>query len=209
MAFVVRAVRGSFLLLVALWVVATPARGGSDSPAGVVDAFHSDLLSVMKDAKNLGISGRYKKILSQVDRYFHMPLMVRFVTGNHWATASPDEQMALLKAARDFSAGEMAVLFGGYSGETFKTVRTQAIEDGSVLVETELVRPADDNVTVIYRTRKFSESWRIIDVILDGSISQLLKRRGEYRRTLSQSGIPGLTALLRAKADEIVANRDK
>ena len=57
-----------------------------------------------------------------------------------------------------------------------------------------------------YRLRKFGEKWRIIDVLLDGTISQLIKRRDEYRRTLEDSGIAGLTNLLNAKADEILAS---
>ena len=57
-----------------------------------------------------------------------------------------------------------------------------------------------------YRLRKFGEKWRIIDVLLDGTISQLIKRRDEYRRTLEDSGITGLTNLLNAKVDEILAS---
>ncbi|HBT41819.1 MAG TPA: hypothetical protein DEB21_07330, partial [Rhodospirillaceae bacterium] len=56
------------------------------------------------------------------------------------------------------------------------------------------------------RLRKFDEKWRIIDVLLDGTISQLIKRRDEYRRTLEDSGVAGLTNLLNAKADEILAS---
>ena len=114
--------------------------------------------------------------------------------------------MHLIQAARRMGAGELAVLFSGYGGETFDTTGTQGIKDGSVLVETELVRKAESNVKLTYRLRKFGEEWRIIDVLLDGTISQLLKRRDEYRRTLEKSGVSGLTDLLNAKADEILAS---
>jgi phospholipid transport system substrate-binding protein len=196
-----------FVLAGALVVLAlVPSAARADGPAATVDAFHSDLLSVMKESETLGVSGRYKKFLEQLDRYFHMPLMVSFVSGEHWAKATSQARQNLNQAARRIGAGELAVLFSGYGGETFKTVGTRPIKDGSILVETELERRSDSNVKLTYRLRKFGESWRIIDVLLDGTISQLLKRRDEYRRTLEDSGIAGLTDLLNAKADEILTS---
>ncbi|PIW27442.1 MAG: hypothetical protein COW30_10765 [Rhodospirillales bacterium CG15_BIG_FIL_POST_REV_8_21_14_020_66_15] len=190
-------------LAVAIFVMASSAARAA-GPEATVSAFHDDLISVMKDSESLGISGRYHKFLTQIDRYFHMPLMVSFVSGDHWVKAAPEARAKLYQAARRMSAGELAVLFSGYGGETFKTLRTRTIKDGSVLVETELDRKNDSNVKVTYRMREFGETWRIIDVMLDGAISQLIKRRDEYRRTLEDSGITGLTALLDAKADEIL-----
>lgn len=193
---------------------AAPSTSHAAGPADTVEAFHNDLLSVMKKSEDLGISGRYENFLNHLDRYFHMPLMVSFVSGKHWAKANKDQRIKLNQAARRMSAGELAVLFSGYSGETFKTLDTQVIKDKSVLVKTELERVSDSSVNVTYRLRNFGENWRIIDVLLDGSISQLLKRRDEYHRTLEDKGIEGLIALLNAKADEILntneaANRAK
>lgn len=194
------------LVGVLLGLVLAPSVVRADGPEATVEALHNDLLSVMKDSEILGISGRYDKFLAQLDRYFHMPLMVSFVSGDHWSKADQQARKKLTKAARRIGAGELAVLFSGYSDETFKTIGTRLIKDGSVLVETELVRQSDSNVKLTYRVRKFGEKWRIIDVLLDGTISQLLKRRDEYRRTLEDSGIAGLTGLLNAKADEILAS---
>ena len=188
--------------LTVLVALSSPAR--ASDPETTVGAFHDDLIEVMKDSKNLGISGRYNKFLGQLDRYFHMPLMVSFVSGEYWSKGDLDARRKLNEAARRMSAGELAVLFSGYGGETFKTLGSRVIKDGSVLVETALKRTSDSDVKVTYRLRKFDEKWRIIDVLLDGTISQLIKRRDEYRRTLEDSGIPGLTRLLNAKADEIL-----
>ena len=196
---------GAAVILVLLFST-LPARAENSGPEALVSAFHDGLIKVMRDAKNLGIRGRYEKSLTLLDKHFHMPLMVHFVTGEHWKSATKEQQRALLMAARSFSAGELAVLFSGFGGERFKTVRTRTIQDKSILVETSLVRPEADNVSVIYRTMKFGKNWRIIDVLLDGSISQLLKRKGEYRRTLKLGGVPALTELLQKKSAEILSD---
>lgn len=202
--------RPAIFYVIAIFILiftAPPANSDAATPEAMVDSFHSDLLDVMKEGKKLGVKGRYEKLLNQIDTYFHMPLMVLFVTNEHWQTAPPEARHALIGAARRFGAGEMAVLFSDYAGESFKTNGTRRIQDKSVLVDTSLIQPEGSPVKLIYRVRKFGDSWRIIDVLLDGSISQLLKRRGEYRRVLAEEGLSGLTKLLNQKADEMLADK--
>lgn len=195
----------TLVIAAAMLLCGVAARAESAGPAPMVEAFHEDLLAIMKSAKTLGVKGRYDRFLGLTDKYFDMPLMVRFVTGEHWAKAPEQVRNDVTAAARRLSAAELAVLFDSYSGETFKTVGVRDIQDKTMLVDTLLVRQGNDDIKVIYRARKVGGQWRIIDVLLDGAISQLIKRRDEYRRTLTDSGIPGLTKLLNAKADEITA----
>lgn len=190
-----------------LLLLASPTLGQAapETPTALVEAFHSDLLNIMKSAKSLGVSGRYNKFLGLIDEYFDLPLMVRFVTAKQWATADSQARHAVTAAARRMSAAELAVLFDDYGGEVFKTTGTRDIKDGTVLVQTVLKREGEDDVKVSYRALKIGGNWRIIDVMLDGDISQLVKRRGEYARTLADKGIAGLTKLLNDKAAEITA----
>ena len=46
--------------------------------------------------------------------------------------------------------------------------------------------------------------WRIVDVLLDGSISELAMRRSEYRRVLKKNGVDGLIQTLNSKAAQLV-----
>ena len=71
-------------------------------------------------------------------------------------------------------------------------------------METRLVRPADRLVPLTYVLQKQQQGFRIIDVILQGSISELAVRRSEYAQVLRQSGVDGLTRLLDGKADEML-----
>ena len=183
-----------------------PSAARAEAPEAVVTAFQEDLIAVMKESDSLGVSGRYNKFLGYLDKYFHMPLMVAFVSGGEWTKASKEERIDLVRAARRMSAGELAVLFSGYSGERFASAGNRPIKDGTILVRTKLKRTSGDDVDITYRVRKFDENWRIIDVLLDGTISQLVKRKDEYRRTLEDGGVSALTNLLNTKADEILAS---
>jgi ABC-type transporter MlaC component len=73
-------------------------------------------------------------------------------------------------------------------------------------VITELVKPDKSTVDIAYVTKKIKDRWRIIDVIVDNGISELMVRRSEYNLILKKKGVPGLVSLLNRKADELVAN---
>ena len=74
----------------------------------------------------------------------------------------------------------------------------------TTLVVTKLVKSDQSTVEISYVTRQFKNGWRIIDVILDRGISELMVRRSEYRLILKNRGVAGLISVLNSKADELV-----
>lgn len=200
-----RGIRAFFGMLACLAVlVASTVSAKQDSPSDLVDSFHQTLLMTMKQADSLGVQGRFDKLLPAIDRAFHLPLMTYFVSSRYWDSASKAERWALVRAAKRLSAGELAVLFDGYDGETFEVTGTRALKDESVIVETEMKRRTEPPVAVNYRLRAFKSGWRIVDVMLDGNISQLVKRKGEYASILRDGGVTGLTEVLNAKTEEML-----
>lgn len=63
-------------------------------------------------------------------------------------------------------------------------------------MKTELVQPNDDNVRFDYRLRQVNAQWRIIDVTLDGRISQITLRRSEYGSVIKREGFAKLVEAL-------------
>ena len=53
--------------------------------------------------------------------------------------------------------------------------------------------------------REFEGEWRIVDVFLDGGISEIATKRSEYGSVLARDGVDGLLAALRAKITELAA----
>jgi|GEM_PF-7094099 phospholipid transport system substrate-binding protein len=52
-----------------------------------------------------------------------------------------------------------------------------------------------------------ADTFRIVDLVIDGSISQLTLRRAEFKSVLKSKGYDGLLAILRKKADQLIAKR--
>ncbi len=62
-----------------------------------------------------------------------------------------------------------------------------------------MLRPNDDAVDLNYRLRKTGDDWKIIDVYLSGTISQLANYRSEFAATLRTGGADALVDLINKK----------
>ncbi len=71
------------------------------------------------------------------------------------------------------------------------------------MVRTLLVRPGDEDVQLNYRLRDVDGEWRIIDIFLNGTISELALRRSEYSSVLKREGFEKLLSSLTSKIDSL------
>jgi len=194
------------VLLAALLAAAAPPAvclaQAADPAAATIGGFNESLLGVMKQAKNLGVQGRYKELQPAIERAFDMPTMTRLAVGPKWSTMSPTEQDALIKAFTRLSVAEYARNFDGYDGEKFVLDAKVDTRSPDKLVRTQLVSPHDKTHAFVYRMRQAPDGrWKIIDVYSD-NISQLATRRSDFSSTINSGGAAPLVKKIDALADK-------
>jgi len=187
--------------------VQAPAAGPSATNAGAsaaVAKLDDGLLSVMKNADKLGYDGRFAALQPIVASSFDVPTMTRIAVGSAWTSFSSDQQAALTDAFRRFITATYARRFDGYAGERFD-LKGEHPSGVGVLVSTELVRPSDGPVALNYLVRQTDGQWRVVDVFLTGTISELATRRSEFASVLARNGYEGLKTLLESKAMQMAS----
>ena len=192
------------LLLLAGVLTALPATAQEDPARAVIQRFQENLLAVMKEAKSLGVTGRYQRLQPRIEEAFNLPLMIRVATGSFWRKADEEQRSRLVAAFKRLSISTYANRFDGYSGQVFEIVGQRPGPQKTVLVKTKIVSPGDSPARLTYVVKEFKGQWRIVDILLDNDISELAVRRSEYRRLLKQKGVDGLIATLNDKADGLV-----
>ena len=195
----------SVLLLLAGVLTALPAAAQEDPARTVIQRFQQSLLAVMKEAKSLGVTGRYQRLQPRIEEAFNLPLMIRVATGSFWKKADEEQQSRLVAAFKRLSISTYANRFDGYSGQVFEIVDQRPGPQETVLVKTRIVRPGDSPARLTYVVKEFEGQWRIVDILLDDDISELAVRRSEYNRLLKKNGVDALIATLNDKADGLVA----
>jgi len=180
------------------------ANPASASPAqAVVKDFYTHLESTMKQGKPLGFQGRYKKLAPAIETAFDLPLMAKMATGAGWRAATEGEQQALVSAFSSFSISTYASRFTDYDGEKFMITGEKPSANG-VIVETTLKPKDGEAVTLNYLMRPDKKgAYKIVDVYMNGTISELATRRGEFSSIVRDEGVPALVKSLEEKAKQM------
>ncbi|MDG2048875.1 MAG: ABC transporter substrate-binding protein [Myxococcota bacterium] len=171
----------------------------TSSPAEVVESIHEALIECMKGSCGPGFQARYDRIVAELDEGFDLPFMARISIGRAWQALSPAQRKEFVELSRRYSAANYASNFDGYSDQSFKTLGEEPAARGTILVKTEFVQPTDDNVKFDYRLRKTNGRWRVIDVTLDGKVSEMTLRRADYTSVIDRDGYPALVEAVQQK----------
>ena len=181
----------------------SPASAGAASPSAVVEQLHAGLIESMKNAEEFGFQGRFDHIRPVVEDTFDLTFMGSKSVGRHWKKLSPEQQEEWLDKFTGFLVANYAGNFDDYQGESFETLGEQPAKRDTRVVLTELRVPSDDNVVFNYRLRETDGGWRIIDIYLKGTVSELALRRSDFSSTLKEKGFPELTAAVARKIAEL------
>lgn len=179
--------------LAVMLLAVLPVRA-DDSPSAVAGRLNETLLTVMKQAKELGYEGRYRKLEPELKEAFQLPLMAQISAGAHWKKLAPEEQQSLIDAFTRYTTATYASRFNGYSGEQFRILGEEPASGSAVLVKSEIVKTSGETIAIDYLMRRYDRGWQIIDVYLKGAISELATRRAEYSSVIAREGLPALLA---------------
>ena len=182
------------------------AKGNLTNPSAQVDEFHSVLLLVMKGSDQLGVLGRYRAIEPVLTKVFHLKAMMQIASGSFWKKLSDEDQIKLLNTFTRLTIATYAAQFDGYSGQVFKTIGTKPGPQDTTLVETQIVNADSSSVALTYVFRKIKGQYRILDVLLDTGISELARKRSEYRKALMTGGAEALLLMMNSKTSSLLIN---
>ena len=172
----------------------------AEEPSEVVKKLQESLLTVMKDADQLGYQGRYETLEPIILASHDISLMVKVaVSKKYWKTFDEEQRKKLVSTSRHLSIATYAGRFDGYSGEQFTVVSEKELPRGKMLVETKFTKSDGEELQFNYILRQVDSHWRIINVTVDG-VSDLATKRAEYVTLVKNDGY---SALITKMEDQI------
>jgi len=195
--------RATLIAMLGALLLPLPCRAEEALASPLVNAFHEKLLGVMKAAESLGYDGRYQRLAPVLGRTFDTQFMAQKSVGRHWNDLEPDQKQLLLDTFERFMVANYAGRFDGWSGQSFETLGEEPSAQGTRIVHTRLVDPNGEDVELNYRVRSVADGWRIIDVYLNGTVSELALRRSENSSLVSREGFDALIAALDRRIGEL------
>ncbi len=131
---------------------------------------------------------------------FDVPAMAQYALGKAWDRATNDEREAFLAAFEGAVVAAYLRRMRDYRGATMSFVGIRRSNGGDRMAASRLSLP-DAQETWIWRLRPTGQSWRIVDVAIDGS-SVLSAERREYAEILAANhgDINAVIAFIRKRA---------
>jgi phospholipid transport system substrate-binding protein len=187
-------------------LIQAPALSESSDPAAArISSFYGALLDTMKQAKQLGLKGRYNKLSPLLSKTYDLTSMSRIAVGPNWAALSQQQQLGIVNAFTRMTVATYASRFDGFSGEQFEVLDTSDRPNGDKIVKTQIVQSDGKTVALNYLMRRDGADWKIVDVYLDGTISELANRRAEFGAILKSGGPDALVGSLVKQGDKLLA----
>lgn len=176
---------------------ATAAADNGITPSALVQRFYDQLLAVMKAAKRLSFDERYNRLAPTITGTFDLGLMTRIAVGPGWTQFPADQQQRLTGAFSRYTISVYANRFDDYGGERFQVDPNPVPNGNGTVVQSWLVKSDGEKVMLNYLTRQEAGgAWKVIDVYLSGTVSELATRRSEFLAVLRQQGADGLVRML-------------
>jgi len=181
-----------------------PLRAQAPSAAAArIQTYYQELMPTIRQAGQLTVRERDKRFAPAITAAFDLATMTRLAVGPPWRNFSPAQQAAVQQAFARFIVADYASQINDYSGESFVVdpETSPVARGGGELVKTRLMQPGGRTVRINYLVR----DGRVIDVYLNGTISDLATRRDEFASIIASGGADGLIKRLQDRTQSLLS----
>jgi phospholipid transport system substrate-binding protein len=172
---------------------------GTEPARATVERLYDVLLSVMQRGEELAYQGRYDELDPVIQQVYDLPFMSSKVLGRYWKGLSEQDRERWVSAFTRLTVSTYADRFEAYSGQQFEVLTAEPSRYDTVMVRTRIIPVDEEPVELDYRLRGADGAWRIIDVFMNGTVSELALRRSEYSSVFKRDGFEALLSSVEEK----------
>ncbi len=186
-----------------LMLAAIPARAADAEASAPIAALMQALIASMKGGTKAPFPQRYATLAPVVERAFDIPATLQAAIGPRWASLDPAQQAKLLDVFRKFTIGRYVDNFSEYNGEKLVVLPETRMVGTDQVVATQITPGHGDPVRIDYVMRRDPTGWHAIDVLLNGSISQVAVQRSDFRALIGAGDATRLIESLQKKVADL------
>jgi phospholipid transport system substrate-binding protein len=192
--------------LAALATIPAFAAARADDAAEAVAAvkqLQDGQLEVVQKLGQLSVKQRYDALRPAIGATFDLPAMAKTVFGAGWDALTDAQKAEWAAALGDYVTASYAARLEGFNGKGFERDDKTQTRDGSVVVTTRVILSAGAPMPLDYVVRQTPQGWKIGDILVDGSLSELAQWRRSLRG-LGDSGFAASKATLRQRTESFL-----
>jgi phospholipid transport system substrate-binding protein len=197
--------RRSILAALATLPAFTAARADDSAEAvAAVKQLQDGQLEVIQKLGQLTVKQRYDALRPAIGATFDLPAMSKTVFGGGWEALTDAQKAEWAQALGDYVTASYAARLEGFNGKGFERDDKTQTRDGNVVVTTKVILAVGAPMPLDYVVRQTPQGWKIGDILVDGSLSELAQWRRSLRG-LGDSGFAASKATLRQRTESFLA----
>jgi phospholipid transport system substrate-binding protein len=183
-----------------LWAAGPASAQTAPDPATLpVTQFYGVLLQAMKAGKTTPFPQRYQLLAPAVDAAFDVSGILRISVGAFWSSLPPAQQQSLFQVFRTYTIANYVANFHSYKGRVIGVQPTTRPVGAERVVTTTITKKNGDALRIDYVMRNEAAGWKVVDVLLDGTISRIAVQRSDFASLVSAGDASRLIASLKSK----------
>jgi phospholipid transport system substrate-binding protein len=175
------------------------AQAAADPATLPITQFYGVLLQAMKAGHSTSFPHRYQLLAPAVDAAFDLSGILRISVGAFWSTLPPAQQQALFQVFRTYTIANYVANFHSYKRRVIDVQPTTRAVGRESVVTTTITKPGGDPLRIDYVMRDEVAGWKVVDILLDGTISRVAVQRSDFASLVSSGDASSLISSLKSK----------
>jgi phospholipid transport system substrate-binding protein len=166
-----------------------------------VEALNAGLIATMKaGSAGANFAARNAALTPVVAQTYDLPTVTQNSVGFLWSTLPAAQQQKLIELFGQFTTTSYATQFTSFGGESFTVSPTEKPLGAGFIIQTKLIPGGGgDPVELDYVVHNTAQGWRITDVLLNGTISQVALHASDFASSVSSGDASRLVTALQTR----------
>jgi len=168
------------------------------------------ILELHKGLKRISLqnSNNYKEIMNLISSTYDTEKMMAMIIGTIWENISMERKKEMLIVFEEYIAKNYIKRFVKIKKLSFENGEKKKVGNNYTMVKTKLNFKENEKVLIDYLLTFKDGKWKIFDVLLAGSVSEIATKKSEFSGFIKNENIDLLIEALRKKNLTLLKKKD-
>ena len=190
-------IKNVFTIIFSLLLLFSTKINSAEKAITNIEEFHASLKNSNYNIKTINEKKEFLKII--ISRIFDYKKMIKFIYGRSWKDLNKGLQDELSLVFLDYISFNYANRFKDIESLNFEYVSLEEINNNKKVVKTILKINNDEPIKIDYLFLYDGKNWKVFDVLLTGSISEIATKKSEFFSIIKKEGAEGLINKIKKK----------
>lgn len=162
-------------------------------PKDIVQELHNGLITIRPNP-----TGSLDRIMILIQSTYRVEKMLSLIIGNEWKNVSIKKRTQLVNIFTEYISKNYIRRFMKINKPMFTTNEIKDVGKNYKMVRTQLIA-GNEKVSVNYLLNEINGYWKIFDVLLAGSVSEIATKKSEFASFISKNNVDSLIEAISKK----------